>query len=143
MTVIQPNVTHVVSHHYKALTNFKVGAICSRGVDSQYDLMGSLHCNHDDDNKKVPDEHPQSIIMALDPFELLYESNMGTGGLLDGQVKELFVNRGQAVVFSSSFCHAGGSNHTINQTGYVYRLFAYIVSAESDYPSKVGTRVKH
>ena len=68
---------------------------------------------------------------------------MGTGGLLDGQVKELFVNCGQAVVFSSSFCHAGGSNHTINQMGYVYHLFACIVLAESDYPSKVGTRVKH
>jgi hypothetical protein len=59
MTVIQPFVTHVVSQHYKALTYFKVGAICLRGVNSQYDLMGSLHCDyHDDANKKVPDEHP-------------------------------------------------------------------------------------
>jgi hypothetical protein len=73
----------------------------------------------------------------------LYESNMGTGGLLDRQVKELFVNHGQAVVFSSSFHHAGGSNHTIKQTGYVYRIFVCIVLAESDYPSEVGTRVKH
>jgi hypothetical protein len=81
--------------------------------------------------------------MALDPIKLLYESNMGTGGLLDRQVKELFVNCGQAVVFSSSFCHAGGSNHTIDQAGYVYCLFAYIVLAESDYPSKVSKRVKH
>ncbi len=69
IAVIQPYVMHVVSHHYKALTNFKVGAICSCRVDSQYDLMGALHCNyHDDVNKKVPDEHPQSIIMAFDPF---------------------------------------------------------------------------
>jgi hypothetical protein len=45
MTVIQPFVTHVVSQHYKALTYFKVGAVCSRGVDSQYDLMGALHCD--------------------------------------------------------------------------------------------------
>jgi hypothetical protein len=42
MAVIQPYVTHVVSQHYKALTNFKWGAICSRGVNSQYDLMGAL-----------------------------------------------------------------------------------------------------
>ncbi len=143
MAVIQTFVTHVVSQHNKALTYFKVGAICSCGVDSQYDLMGSLHLDyHDDVNKKVPDEHPQSILMALDPFKLLYESNMGTGGLMDGKVEELLVNRGQAIVFCSSFCHAGGSNHSINQTGYVYCLFAYIISSESDYPSEVGTRVK-
>ncbi len=62
---------------------------------------------------------------------------------MDGKVKELLVKRGQAVVFCSSFCHAGGSNYTINQMGYVNCLFAYIVLAESDYPSEVGTRVKH
>jgi hypothetical protein len=41
--VIQPFVMHVFPQHYKALTYFKVGAICLHGVDSQYDLMGSLH----------------------------------------------------------------------------------------------------
>ncbi len=45
---------------------------------------------------------------------------MGSGGLIDGKIEELVVNRGQAVVFSSSFHHSGGSNYTINQTGYVY-----------------------
>jgi hypothetical protein len=68
---------------------------------------------------------------------------MGTEGLMDGKVEELLVSCGQAVVFCSSFCHAGGSNYSINQTGYVYCLFVYIVSLESDYPSKVRTRVKH
>jgi hypothetical protein len=92
---------------------------------------------------KVPDKHPQSILMALDPFKLLYESNMGTGGWVDGKVKELLVNWGQAIVFCSSFCHAGGSNYSINQTWHVYCLFAYIVFVESDSPSEVGTRVKH
>ena len=58
--------------------------------------------------------------MALDPFKLLYESNMGTGGLMDRNVEDLLVNWGQAIVFCSSFCHAGGSNYSINQTGYVY-----------------------
>jgi hypothetical protein len=43
--VIQPFVMHVVSQHYKSLTYFKVGAICSRGVDSQYNPMGALHCD--------------------------------------------------------------------------------------------------
>jgi hypothetical protein len=35
MAVIQPFVMHVVSQHYKVLTNFNVGAIRLRGVDSQ------------------------------------------------------------------------------------------------------------
>ncbi len=92
MAVIQPFVMHVISQHYTALTYFKVGAICLRGVDSQYDLMGALHCDyHDDVDKKVPDEQPQSILMALDPFKLLYESNIDTGGLMDGKVKKLLV----------------------------------------------------
>jgi hypothetical protein len=68
MAVIQPFVTHVVSQHYEALTNFKVGVIRLHGADSQYDFMGALHCDyHDDVNKKMPDEQPQSILMALDP----------------------------------------------------------------------------
>jgi hypothetical protein len=48
MAVIQPFVTLVLSQHYKALTYFKVAAICLRGVDSQSDLMGSLHCDYHD-----------------------------------------------------------------------------------------------
>ncbi len=68
----------------------------------------------------MPGKHPQSILLALDPFKLLYESNMGSGESIDGKIKELVVNRGQAVVFSRSFRHSGGSNYTINQTGYVY-----------------------
>ncbi len=106
--------------------------------------MGSLHCDYDYNvNKKVPGERPQSIILALDPFKLLYELDTGSGELTDRKIEELHVNRGQAVVFSSSFCHSGGSNYTIKQTGYVYQLFACIVLSESDYPSVVGTRVKH
>ncbi len=50
-------------------------------------------------NKKVPDKCPQSILLALDQFKLLYESNIGSGGLIDGKNKELLVNRGQAIVF--------------------------------------------
>jgi hypothetical protein len=145
MAVIQPfMITNVVSQHYKALTLFKVGAICLRGIESQYNQVGSLHPDFDDNvNKKLPEECPQSIILALDPFKLLYEADTGSGGLTDGIIKELHVQRGQAVVFTSSFCHSGGSNYTNDPMGYVYRLFVYIVSLESDYPTVVGTRVKH
>ncbi len=44
----------------------------------------------------MPGERPQSNLMALDLFKLLYESNMGTGGLMDQKVEELLVNLGQA-----------------------------------------------
>ena len=49
----------------------------------------------------------------------LYELDTGSGGLTDGKIEELHVNRGQAMVFSSSFCHSGGLHYTIEQTGYV------------------------
>ncbi len=121
MAVIQPFVTRVVLQHYKALTYFKVGVIRLRGVDSQYNLVGSLHCDYDDnENQKGPGERPQTLLLALDPFKLLYESNTNSGGLLDGKIKELSVDRGQAIVFTYSFPHSGGSNYTINQTRYVY-----------------------
>jgi hypothetical protein len=68
---------------------------------------------------------------------------MGSGGLIDRKIEELLVNWGQVVVFSGSFFHSGGSNYTIDQSGYVYQLFAYIVLLESDYSCVVGIRVKH
>jgi hypothetical protein len=104
VAVIQPFVTNVVSQHYKALTLFKVGAICSRGVDSQYNLVGSLHCDYDDNvNKKVPGERLQSIILALNPFKLLYESDTYSGGLTDGKIKELHVDRERPCYFPVLF----------------------------------------
>ncbi len=75
MAVIQPYVMHVVSQHYKAMTYIKVGAICLHGFDSQFDLMGALYCDYYDNvNKNVPNERPQSNLMPLDLFKLLYES---------------------------------------------------------------------
>ncbi len=53
--------------------------------------------------KKLPGERPQSIILALDPFKLLYESDTGSGGLTDGNIEELHVKRGQAWYFPALF----------------------------------------
>ena len=84
---------------YPTLTHFKVGALRSRGVYSQFRLQGLLHRDYKEtDNKKVPDEHPQSIIVALDKFNLLceyYEYD---------ETKEEFANvltveSGQAILF--------------------------------------------
>jgi hypothetical protein len=58
-----------VTKHYNSLTHSKVGALHSRGDNSQYQLQGTLHCDYFDSiDKKVPEERPQSIIVALDKF---------------------------------------------------------------------------
>ena len=56
--------------------------------------------------KKVPDKRPQIIIVALDPFKLLYEYEAGS---VDS-VNTLPIERGQAVLFTCSLWHARGSN---------------------------------
>jgi hypothetical protein len=37
-----------------------------------------------------------------------------------GKLKNWLLIGDRPLFFSSSFCHSGGSNNTINQTGYVY-----------------------
>ncbi len=94
-----------------------------------HDYEGSI-------NTKVPDERPQSIIVALDPFNIIYES-----GIPDTNMQTAHLYPGQAM-FPSSLRHAGGSNGTTADHGtYKYLVFAYIVSEESDFPSEVGTRL--
>ena len=54
------------------------GALRSRGDHCQMSKVGTLHCDyHNNVNKRVPNERPQSIILALDPFNFLYEQNIG------------------------------------------------------------------
>ena len=56
----------MVTSCYKSLTKIKVGAIRSRGDTSQEELMGFLHRDyHDEVNRRVPNERPQSIIFAV------------------------------------------------------------------------------
>ena len=124
-----------VTRHYNSLTYFKVGALRSKEEESQFQLQGTLHRDYPDDvNNKVPDKRPQSIIVSLDPFNLIYQSEFG-----DDSLQTVSVNSGQAILFSSSQC--GGSNGTHADQSNKYRLFAYIVSEESDYPSEVATKV--
>ena len=108
----------------------------SRSVTfDQFNLQGTLHWDYlDDVEKKVPDERPQSIIIALDPFNLLYEYD---SDYHDGSVGCKSVAKGEAVMFTSSLRHAGGSNGTKDYKTWKYRLFVYIVSEQSDFPSEV------
>ena len=135
--MIRVYMTNFVTRFYKSLTHFRVGALRSKGDNSQYDLQGTLHRDYEASvNTKVPDERPQSIIVALDPFNIIYES-----GIPDTNMQTAHLYPGQAIVFPSSLRHAGGSNGITANRTYKYCVFAYIVSEESDFPSEVGTRL--
>jgi hypothetical protein len=114
-----------------------VGALCSKGEETQLECVGSLHCDyHDNVNNRVPEERLMSIILTLNPFYFLYKKNCG-GGM--SRVIEQHVPSGHAVLFTSGLNHAGGKSVT---NEYNYRLFVYIVSDKVDYPSEVATRIK-
>ena len=132
---VEKYMRNFVSKMYPSLTHCKVGALRSRGDQSQFDLQGTLHRDYlDDVDKKIPEERPQSIIIALDPFVLLYEND---SDYHDDSVGSQSVAKGEAVLFTSSLRHAGGSNGTKEDKTWKYRLFAYIVSELSDFPSEV------
>ena len=140
--LLTPFVKNNVTNRYPVLINFKVGAIRSRGDQSQQELMGTLHRDFSDEtNTRTPEERPQSIILALDPFNFLYEHHVGGGKLV---TMELHVPSGHGIVFTSLLNHAGGANECADEgdeSKYVYRLFAYIVSDISHYPAETGTRI--
>ena len=140
--LLSPFIKKYVTTRYPALIHYKVGAIRSRGDHSQEELTGTLHRDFSDDtHSRVPEERPQSIIVALDPFNFLYEHNRGIGHL---ETLNMHVPSGHGIVFTSSLNHAGGANVCADagdKSKYVYRLFAYIVSDRSHYPAETGTRI--
>jgi len=100
--------------------------------------MRTNHRDYPDSvNKPDPEERPQSLIFALDPFNLIYESSYDS----NGEMTSLHVPSMHAVLFSSALNHAGGFNPSDSPNQYIYQIFAYVVSNEADYPPKVGSRV--
>ncbi len=64
--IIHVYMSNFMTRVYKCLTHFRVGALRSKGEHSQYDLQGTLHRDYEASiNTKVPEERPQSIIVAL------------------------------------------------------------------------------
>jgi hypothetical protein len=117
---------------YPAITAWKVGALRTKAsTPSQYEKQKSIL--HRDYSETVldrpPRERPLSIIMALDSFSFLLKPPLPSNE--DNYVKTR-VERGQAVIFTNEQLHAGGPNR---ETRQVYRLFAYVVSDEADYPN--------
>ncbi len=91
----------------------------------------TFHTDYSDDVlNRPPKERPMSIIMALDSFSFLVKPTVQTTS--GREYDEITVESGQAVTFTYEQLHAGGS-HT--GTEYVYRLFAYIICHEADYPT--------
>jgi hypothetical protein len=80
-----------------------------RRVKSQYDLTGVYHRNYLQDvvNKRIQDERPFSIILALDDFRFQYKN-----AIMDEEVETVCVPIGHAAIFSSAFSHCGGDNGT-------------------------------
>jgi hypothetical protein len=140
--LLLPFVKKYVTTRYPALIHYKVGAIRSRGDHSQEELTGTPHCDFlDDTNSRIPEERPQSIIVALDPFNFLYQHNRGGGQL---ETLKMHVPTGHGIVFTSTLSHAGGANVCADagdKSKYVHRLFAYIVSDRSHYPAETGTHI--
>jgi hypothetical protein len=125
---IVPFVENYITKTNPKVNRFKVGALRSKGSMSQASLSGVYHRDYRQDlvNKRNQDERPFSIILALDEFRLQYkDENMGN------EVETVNVPIGHAAIFSSALSHCGGDNGTDE---YVYRLFAYVVSDDFDYP---------
>jgi hypothetical protein len=121
---------------YPEMRYWKVGALKTKGqTPSQYELWGNkLHTNYlEAVLSRPPQERPMSIIMALDKFLFYFKTTM-PGSAVGTSAKDydtVTMQRGQAVAFTYKQLHAGGPN---DGTEEVYRLFAYIVSDEADYP---------
>ncbi len=68
--LIEPFMKYHIMKNYPKVKMFRVGAIRSKGGRSQYELTGVYHCNYLQDvvDKRIQDEQPFSIILALDEF---------------------------------------------------------------------------
>jgi hypothetical protein len=85
-------------------------------------------------DKRIQDERPFSIILALDKFRFQYKN-----AIMDEEVETVCVPIGHAPIFSSALSHCGGDNGTED---YVYCLVAHVVSNEVDYLQGVIERDK-
>ena len=113
------------------MTAWKVSALRTKaGALSQYKKQGGqLHWDYSETAlNHPPRERPLSIIVALDSFSFFIAPPLAFS---DDNYVETTVVRGQAIIFTNEQLHAGGPNY---ETRAVYRLFAYVVSNEADYP---------
>ncbi len=77
-------------------------------------------------DKRIQDERPFSISLALDEFRFQHKN-----AIMDEEVEMVCVPIRHAADFSSALSHCGGDKGTED---YVYSLFAYVFLDEVDYP---------
>ncbi len=82
-----------------------MGAIRSKGERCQYELTGVYHCNYlqDVEDKRIQDEQPFSIILALDELQFQYKN-----AIMDEEVERVCVPIGYVATFSSALSIAEG-----------------------------------
>jgi hypothetical protein len=119
----------------------RVGALRTQPkTESQYKKSGNqLHADYPETVKmRDSGECPMSIIMALDePFKFYMrtKTTMTPMTMLLRMISvRLMVNKGHVIAFTDELFHAGGDNSTKRE---IYRLFAYVVSDEKDYPNNM------
>lgn len=100
---------------------------------SQYEGLGNkLHRDYDPILfSKSVSEQPCSLLIAIDSFELLWNSCLDTHGNPAGRPTLSYVDPGQYALFTNRLWHAGGANPTDD---VVYRIFIYCMFHSSQMP---------
>jgi hypothetical protein len=94
--LIEPFVKNFIIKNYPKVNKFSVGAIWSMGGRSQYELTGVYHCDYLQDvvDKRIQDERPFSIILALNEFQFQYKN-----AVMAKEVEMVCVPIGHAAIF--------------------------------------------
>jgi hypothetical protein len=122
----------IVQERYPALRYCKVGAIKSLpGARSQYEGHGGkFHSDYPQSVEELePRFRPVSIIVGLNPFNFMWLHDRKSR---ESEKRVMTVYPGEMIMFTNHCLHAGGENYTdVEQI----RLFAYLVSNESHFPT--------
>jgi hypothetical protein len=130
---MRPYVTWVQSK-YPKLTYVRFGVLktAAHGLSQFKYHRNRLHSDYDDSVYQLPfDERPVSLMVALDPFELMYLPDYRKS---NSHIQTLQVQAFNGLCFTNRCLHSGGPNRTDRP---VYRLFGYLVSRECDFPSNM------
>ena len=126
----------IVQEKYPELKYYKVGAIKSLpGAPSQYDGHGrKLHSDYPQSVEELePKLRPVSIIVGLNPSNFMWLPHITSR---QTEISEMTVKAGEMIIFTNNCLHAGGANNTNEEQT---RLFAYLASDESHFPSGTVT----
>jgi hypothetical protein len=82
--------------NYPKVNKFSVCAIWLKEGRSQYELTGVYHCDYLQDviDKRIQDERPFSIILALGEFRFQYKN-----AIIDEEVETVCVPIGHTAIF--------------------------------------------